>query len=852
MIKVNNKKIIRNLSRRSLAAAKMRNIIAICAIALTAVLFTILFTIGGSMMKSMEQSTMRQVGTSSHGGFKYLTQEQYDIAAKDPKIKDISYNILVGLAENKKLNKIQTEIRYSEDKAAKWGFSYPETGKMPQKEMELATSTIVLDKLGIPHEIGQSVQLEFIAHGKKYIENFTLSGFWKGDRVSAAQQVWISRAFCNKVAPVISVPLYESGYTDYSGTINADVWFANSWNIEDKMAQLMERCGFDPQKINISINWAYTSAQVDFQTMVLILSVLVLILLSGYLIIYNIFYISVTRDIRFYGLLKTIGTTGKQLKKIVYRQGFLLSLSGIPIGLVMGWFIGWKLIPVILARTALAEDFTVSANPAIFAGSSLFTLLTVYISCIRPCHLAAKVSPVEAVRYTEGENTTKKSKKHNKDKIQRPSRKVSPVSMAFANLRRSRKKAVAVVISLSLSMILLNGVYTIANGFDMDKYLRNNIVSDFSVTHFSIGKFVTSHRDIHGVTPEVQEEIKSLKGLEDIGNIYMNENSYTLDEKGYENIMKIIDEYPDAFLMPHTEETLRMAKERRQMGVKVFGLNKFGFEKIDIFTGNVDWDKFNNGNYVIINAFVSGEDKGRYYDIGDKVMLDFGDGKTKEYEVLAIGELPYALGPKYSMIFDANFLLPDTEFLAQYGKINPLLTIFDVDEAYNKKTEEWIKDYCENVNPDLTYFSKATYEEEFHAVQSMFLTVGGAVSFILALIGILNFINSVVTSILARRKEFAVLQSIGMTGSQLKKMLISEGLIYAGLTILFASTAGVGIGYLLVQAIAGQIWFFTWYFTLLPIAYCIPVLILISMAIPVISYRTMCRPSIVERLREAE
>jgi len=847
MIRVNNKKAISNLSVRSLAAAKKRNIIAICAIALTSVLFTSLFTIGGSMMKSMEHATMRQVGTSSHGGFKFLTQEQYDVIAKDPKIKDISYNILIGMAVNKKLNKIQTEIRYSEDKSAKWGFSYPETGTMPQNEMEIATSTIVLDKLGISHELGQTVPLEFTANGKKYTESFTLSGFWKGDRVNAAQQAWVSRAFCSKVAPVISVPLYESGSADYAGTIHADVWFSNSWNIEDKMNQLVKRCGFDPQKINTGINWAYTSSQVDFQTVAMILSVLLLILLSGYLIIYNIFYLSVSRDIRFYGLLKTIGATGKQMKKIVYRQGFLLSLIGIPIGLVLGWFIGRRLIPVILDLTSLAGGFIISASPVIFAGSSLFTLLTVYISCIRPCRMAAKVSPVEAVRYTEGESATRKTK----NQIQRPSHKVTPASMAFANLHRNRKKAVAVVISLSLSMILLNSVYTIVNGFDMDKYLQSTIISDFSVAHFSIEKYA-SFKDTHGVTPEIREEIGSLEGLRNIGNIYMNENFYLLDDKGYESIMKIIDEYPDAFPKPYAEEELRMVKENRQVWSKVFGLNKFAFGKSDIFSGDTDWNKFSNGNYVIINTFVSGEDKGRYYDIGDKIILDFGNGKTKEYEVLAIGKIPYAIGPRYSSMIDINFLLPDTEFLAHFGNINPLRTIFDIDEAHVLKTEEWIKDYCENVNPDLAYSSKTTYEEEFHSLQSMFLIIGGAMSFILALIGILNFINSVVTSILARQKEFAVLQSVGMTGNQLKRMLISEGLIYAGLTVLFASTAGAGIGYILVQALAGQIWFFTWHFTFLPIVCCIPVLILIAAEIPVICYRTMCRPSIVERLRETE
>ena len=98
MLNVDNRKAVSLLSRRSLRAGRLRNMMAVLAIALTAILFTSLFTIGGSMIDSMEYSTMRQVGTQSHGGFKYLTQQQYDTLAQDPEIKDISYNIIAGFA----------------------------------------------------------------------------------------------------------------------------------------------------------------------------------------------------------------------------------------------------------------------------------------------------------------------------------------------------------------------------------------------------------------------------------------------------------------------------------------------------------------------------------------------------------------------------------------------------------------------------------------------------------------------------------------------------------------------------------------------------------------------------------
>ncbi len=113
---------------------------------------------------------MRQVGYSSHGSIKFLTQKQYDNIRESPLIKDTSFSIVLGIAENEALNKSQTEIRYGEDKVARWGFSYPTTGEMPRFGKEIACSTITLDALGVPHELGAAIPLEFTLYGKKYNE----------------------------------------------------------------------------------------------------------------------------------------------------------------------------------------------------------------------------------------------------------------------------------------------------------------------------------------------------------------------------------------------------------------------------------------------------------------------------------------------------------------------------------------------------------------------------------------------------------------------------------------------------------------------------------------------------------
>ena len=131
------------------------------------------------------------------------------------------------------------------------------------------------------------------------------------------------------------------------GTIAADIQFDSSFDITSQMYDLTKRAGFSEDDVRIGVNWAYGTAKVDSTSLFLGIGLLGIIILSGYLIIYNIFYINVTIDIRYYGLLKTIGTTGRQIRRMVRGQAFMLSAAGIPVGLLTGWFVGKGVLPFI-------------------------------------------------------------------------------------------------------------------------------------------------------------------------------------------------------------------------------------------------------------------------------------------------------------------------------------------------------------------------------------------------------------------------------------------------------------------------------------------------------------------------
>lgn len=257
MYENNNKAVVNKLAKRSIKANSMRNIFAIVAIILTTVLFTTVFTIGISMVKSIEYSTMRQVGGSDHGGFKYLTTEEYEIIKKHKDIKEYGIAIPVAGAENPELAKRQVEINYVDDNSANYRFISPLIkGNMPKKENEIVLDTITLDMLGLDYELGQDITLDCSIDGKDYSKNFVLTGYYEGDIVSMASSACVSEEFIEKNLSDIDQKLSrETG--SYAGTIILNVMLNNKFNIEEKLLKILYDSGFESDDIPYGVNWAY-------------------------------------------------------------------------------------------------------------------------------------------------------------------------------------------------------------------------------------------------------------------------------------------------------------------------------------------------------------------------------------------------------------------------------------------------------------------------------------------------------------------------------------------------------------------------------------------------------------------
>lgn len=881
---VKNSRCIRHLAWKSLQASRTRNLVAVAAIALTAVLFTSLFTIALSINEGFQQANFRQVGGFSHGGFKYLTEEQFEELKDDPLIGQWGIRRFLGMPVDVPFNKSHVEISYSDTNEAHWQYCDPVKGYLPQEGTDqAATDTHVLELLGIEPQIGAEFTVTFYVDGNPTTQTFTLSGWWEYDEAIVANHILIPESRVNEILEETGVDPDNSS-DGMTGTWNMDVMLKNGSRIEQDLNRILENHGYQNEEagdnyIEIGVNWGYTGARISDAADPLMIAavavVLLLIIFTGYLIIYNVFQISVAGDIRFYGLLKTIGTTPRQLRRIIRIQALALSAAGIPIGLVLGWLIGGQLTPVIVERLDGVVTLT-SLNPLIFIIAALFALFTVLLSCRRPGRMAAKVSPVEAVRYTEAGNRTRARG--------RKARKVSPLTMAWANLGRNKGKTAVTVLSLSLAVVLLTVTVNFTGGFDMDKYVSNFTASDFIVANAA--KFQTSSVGFNadmGVPQTVIDDIRAQGDITDSGIVYGQTS--TMLEYVEEDYFRQLNQY---FYTPEQLDNLIRLTDRNESGllaanIQLSGMSPFALDHLTVLEGDLS-PLYEPGSRAI--AAVYSEDEYGRADMdshwakpGDTVTLryveqyeycdpdtgevygayeDIPQGadftarpvryRDAEYKVTALVTVPSALSYRY--YGSDEFILNDETFAADTGTDSVMYYAFDTSDDTNAAMEDFLSDYTENVNPDLDYESKATYAGEFESMRAMFLLLGGAMSFIVGLVGILNFFNAVLTGIIARQRELAVLQSIGMTGRQLRTMLIWEGLLYAlgaaGLALLLTLI----LGPVAFRAIEGLFWFFTYRLTLTPFLLVIPLFALLGAGIPVLTGRAEARHTIVERLRE--
>ena len=289
-MKVSNGSCIRRLSIRALLANRTRNIVAVLAIALTAVLFTSLFTIAISINEGIQQNNFRQAGGCSHGTFKYLTEEQCAELQGDSLIQAYGIRRFLGMPIEIPFNKSHVEIGYSDANEAHWAYCDPVEGRLPQEGTnEAATDTHVLELLGVEPKIGAEFTVTFDVDGHETTQTFTLCGWWEYDEAIVANHILVPESRVDAVLAEVGVT--PPGNDGMTGSWNLDVMLKHgARSIADDMEKILTNHGYQSQTagdnyIAIGVNWGYTGAQLsdklDPTVVAIIVGMLALILLTG-------------------------------------------------------------------------------------------------------------------------------------------------------------------------------------------------------------------------------------------------------------------------------------------------------------------------------------------------------------------------------------------------------------------------------------------------------------------------------------------------------------------------------------------------------------------------------------------
>lgn len=831
----NNKEIIKKITNRSLKTNKIRNTFAIMAIVLTTFMISSVFSIGISFAKNYKTMNLRLQGTTANVSLPNPTDNQIDKIKSLGLSNSIGYEINVGRVSLDTLSENRTKIlikylnKDNYEKQVSPAISDIK-GNYPTKESEIMASKKALEFLGESDaKIGDTIKVPCNINGKIINKEFILSGYYTNYAlVQDSGNLFVSEKFANKN----NVTLEDNGAL-YISLKTKDK--STAPDILEKEVSLNKN-----QEFSFSYDISNDLSDTVLSTMAIIVIISLFIVLSGYLLIYNVLYIAVNKDITFYGMLKTIGTSPKQIKKIVKGQALKLSLIGISLGLLLGAIVSFLIVPLAMGTLfagaeASAMPRDVSFNPIIFIGAGIFSLVTVMISCKKPAKIAGNISPIEALRYS---GSTPKNQKKN-----RSTTKGSKLyKMAWYNVFREKKRAIIVFLSLFMGIITFLSVNTFLNSISVENYIDRYVKNDFVI------------QSVEGNDDKIDSDfINKIKDMKGVNNISLSKSSNLQLDMSKDVLLPALENIYERF--GNTKEDLNeylnaVSEDPSLLQVSVIGIDDNLIERLnEELEDKIDVEAFKKGNVAIADSWYYPEN---YKSIkGDIIIRNPKDNKSKTFNMNVVGDTSELLPPGLDAplgiptIYISNSVLEKLDNDA----INYILNI-NVDKKYESKINKDLKALSKARG--LWFESKSEKTEEFNKSQMVMNILGGGIAVILILIGILNFINVMITGVNIRLKEFAIMESIGMTKKQIKMMLTYEGLYYALVTTGFILTLGIGIIYGIGELSKNIADYAAFVFPTTALVALIIVILAVCLITPAIVFKVSTKKSVTERLREIE
>lgn len=809
------------LSARNIIKNKRKYVAALLAVFLTALLFSAVASLGCMLYGSIKEAELRDRGDKSMAALRFILPSDYEEFRDDGLLKSASYSEVVSMIETESS---VVEIRYGEDEFAENMYAYPTVGRMPEGKLEFAASTQALTVLGVKADIGEEVSLTFALPDGVYTDTFTLCGYWDAVNDDRHQMCWISKAFCDEMVDVPTVPYLEQEIMDFAGYYIMDIYFHDSRNIERDIIDLLQKHGYDPDRMFVQIN-SVDETQTGTEMIVAAIVGVGFLMLVGYLLIYNIFHIRITLDTQYYALLSALGMDERQLEMTVRAETVFLTIIGAPLGILAGRILAYFLLPF------AAQFFTFEAAMGqgvawwVYLLMLLFTGITVYLSGRKPAKIARRVALVSGMNY-QGQVRRRR---------QSGSPRLSVRQLAVWNILREKGKLWTVVAAVSFAVVLFASVYSMVGGFNMEKYLADRIDSDYLITDAAILN-MGMEKVLDGISPELKEQLEQLEGLEDFRYSYMTEEELILDAAAVAHMEELYAQRGISYY-----ET-----ENGGMTCQIYALDERDVAGIDFVEGAWDEEKFASGNYVIVNTPLDIEDF--FYQTGDVVTARYPDGEEITYEVLAVGDVPYLTSARYWTDLGCCVIVPQSEYMAHVQDAGAMVLRCNRTGEAAETAESELRELVSAAG--LTCMSREDYAGEFANFKNAYLLIGGILAGVIGLIGLLNFANTIITSVNYRERELTILNVIGMTEGQCSRMLLWESFFYAALSILFTDTVGLVISYGLVR-LAGFLYAFVdWNFDIIPLLVGNLLFLLIAFASTLLAYWALGKKELGLRLQK--
>lgn len=795
MYETQNKKIIGRLAKADLKSKKMGNRLIMVTIVLAASLLMVMGLFHGSVKLDMQ----RQLVNAQDVIYQNVNKEQIENLRQDSRI---SYMTLDKLGQQMEIDDFMIWQVYYDGSSDTIKTMELTEGRLPEKENEVVVSKACMKKLGKEAKVGAKISVPLLS-GEK--EVYVVSGFHKAVKNSNLYPIIHSKVYAENGKALKEIPYDVLAKIEGAANMSQAEFL-------DTVRDIGARAGVPRVQINENNNYLDTLPEGKISENTVAVAVVgILILAAAVMVIYSIFYISISGKTREYGQLRTLGMTKKQVRRFVRREGVLLAARAVPAGVVLGGFVSFLIRP---------GGFSLLRAAVMAAIVFVIILLTILVSVMKPAKLAASVSPMEAVRYSAytGESGKKKTKK-----LQR---KLTPFSLSKMNTVRNRKKTFITMLSLGIGGVLFIGVMTYAASVDSDKYVRQG--------QFQLGEFTVSlsgnatQTARHGsaevqldnpLTQEVEKEIlriPAVKGVHKIKTAYVSFD--------YEDQVGQAD-----MVTPFTKAEFAQIKEA-------------------LTEGSLNYEKLLSGNQIIIRANdVAEEIYGWRFRPGDKVTIHYYDGEEffKTYEIAGVVK-----GFKDGLT-DGWFLLPE-QVLAQ------TLPGVDLTDTFVVETRQGQRDQAEeplaeivDAHPQLTMSTLRQQEAQSKDMWNQTILLLVSIVLFIICFSMINLVNTLVSNFMAQKTELAMLQSIGMSGKQIGQMIIGEGLILAvgniAISVIFGSLAGYGV-YRLMENMGVN--YMSYHF---PIGYCLiyaAVVLLVPCVIAFFMIRRFRKESLIDRLRQ--